>query len=117
MALQPTNVVLVLTTIPLDLDADRFARALVTERLAACVSVLAPMASTYHWQGTVESATERQVVMKTTAGRVAALEARVAELHPYDVPELLVVPLSGGGDGYLDWVVGEVRGEKVKSEN
>lgn len=107
MALQPTNVVLVLTTIPLDLDADHFARTLVAERLAACVSVMAPMASTYHWQGAIEAANERQVIVKTTAERVTAIERRLANLHPYDVPELLVLPVSGGGAAYLDWVAGE----------
>lgn len=116
MALQPTNVVLVLTTIPLELDADGFARTLVSERLAACVSVMAAMASTYHWHGAIEAASERQVMVKTTAERVTAIERRLADLHPYDVPELLVLPVGGGGAAYLDWVAGEVGTRDAGSE-
>jgi len=107
LALRSTGVVLVLTTIPVDLDADGFAKALVDSRVAACVSVLAPMSSVYRWQGSVETASERQVVIKTTSARLDALERRIGELHPYEVPELLVVPVSGGGAAYLAWVAAE----------
>jgi periplasmic divalent cation tolerance protein len=112
MAHPDTDVVLVLTTLPADFDAATLSRTLVVERLAACVSVMAPMHSLYWWQGQVESADERQVVIKTTSGQASALEARLQALHPYDVPELLVLPVTGGGQIYLDWVRGEtaVRG-------
>jgi periplasmic divalent cation tolerance protein len=96
--------VIVLTTFPADGDIAAFARTLVDERLAACVNVLPPMESTYRWQGAVEQASERQIVIKTTAARLADLNKRIATLHPYDVPELLVLQVAGGGDAYLQWV-------------
>ena len=95
---------LVLTTFPADSDADVFARTLVSERLAACVSVLPPMQSTYRWKGTVETAVERQVLIKTTAAKVAALEERVRALHPYEVPEFLVLNIQTGSAAYLSWL-------------
>ena len=104
-----SNLAIVLTTMPDDPRADELARTLVTERLAACVNVHGPMSSTYRWKQTVEREVERQLVIKTTADRVAALERRLRELHPYEVPELLVVPIEGGSDKYLQWVVAETR--------
>jgi periplasmic divalent cation tolerance protein len=95
---------LVLTTVPADGDADAFARTLVEERLAACVNVLAPMTSVYRWKGAVERAGERQVIIKTTAARVAALEQRLAALHPYDVPECVVIAIDAGSPAYLSWL-------------
>lgn len=99
-----TTVVVILTTMPDNAQTDELARALVDERLAACVNVHAPMTSTYRWQGRVEREPERQLVIKTTRDRVAAIEARLAELHPYDVPEFLVLPVEGGSEAYLRWV-------------
>jgi periplasmic divalent cation tolerance protein len=98
------SVVLVLTTLPLDQDPTMMATALVDEGLVACVNVLPPMRSVYRWQGRIEQADERQVVMKTTAARVPALQERLRQLHPYDVPEFVVLPVSGGSDAYLAWV-------------
>lgn len=99
-----TGCVLVLTTLAADADATAFARALVEERLAACVNVLAEMRSIYRWQGAVHDEPERQVVIKTTASSLAALERRIGELHAYDVPELIVVPIASGGAAYLSWI-------------
>ncbi|MGE3273960.1 MAG: divalent-cation tolerance protein CutA [Vicinamibacterales bacterium] len=99
-----------LTTWPADGDATAAARTLVDERLAACVSVLEPMTSVYRWDGRVTEDRERQLVIKTTAARGAAVEARLRELHPYDVPELLVLPIAGGGGEYLRWVQEQVTG-------
>ena len=96
--------VMVLTTLPADADGAAFARALVDGRLAACVNLLAPMESIYYWEGEIEHETERQVVIKTSKDRVAALWDRVRELHPYDVPEFLVLPIVDGNDAYLKWV-------------
>ena len=96
--------VIVLTTLPADADAPAFARGIVEARLAACVNLLAPMESIYRWEGQVEQETERQVIMKTTRERVLPLWERVRELHPYDVPEFLVVPVVDGNDAYLRWV-------------
>ena len=104
------DVVLVLSTAPAGDDtAERLARALIDERLAACVNVHAPIVSIYRWKGTVERDTERQLVIKTTRERVPALENRLRELHPYELPEFIVISTSGGSDKYLAWVAGEVR--------
>jgi periplasmic divalent cation tolerance protein len=99
-----TGCVLVLTTFAAQADIDGVARALVDERLAACVNILPPMRSIYRWKGEVEDAAERQVVIKTQAAAVDRLTARLRDLHPYEVPELLVVPIDGGGADYLAWI-------------
>lgn len=96
--------VIVLTTFPADGDAEAFATALVEERLAACVNLLPPMQSIYRWEGGIERDTERQVVVKTSRERIAALWDRVRDLHPYDVPEFIVLPIVDGNDAYLHWV-------------
>jgi len=101
---EPAAVVLVLTTLGADADAAAFARSLVDERLAACVNILPAVTSVYRWQGTVEQDREQLLVVKTTTDRLAALEARVRQLHPYDLPEFLVIPASGGSAAYLAWV-------------
>jgi periplasmic divalent cation tolerance protein len=102
--IESSSFVIVLTTFPVDGDAESFARTLVDEQLVACVNVLAPMQSLYRWQGTVEEANERQLVMKTSAASVEALKTRIARLHPYDVPEILVIAVTGGGEAYLRWI-------------
>ncbi len=96
--------VLMLTTWPDDRDPGTLARTLVDERLAACVSVLEPMVSVYRWQGAVEQSAERQVIIKTTAAQVDAVAERLAALHPYDVPELLVLSIEKGSEKYLAWM-------------
>lgn len=98
-----TEYVLVLTTFPED-GADTLAIALVEERLAACVNVLEPMRSIYRWKGRVETSVERQVVIKTKAANVANLEMRIKELHPYDLPEFLVLAIGSGSHAYLAWL-------------
>jgi len=100
-----SQLILILTTLPDD-RADAIARTLVDERLAACVNVHAPMRSTYRWKGIVERDAERQIVIKTTSDRRAALEARLRELHPYELPEFVV--LSGEASAaYGKWVADE----------
>lgn len=96
--------VLVLTTLPADADAVAFARTLVEERLAACVNLFAPMVSVYRWAGELQEESERQVLMKTTRERVVALWERLCALHPYDVPEFVVLPIVDGNDSYLRWI-------------
>ena len=91
-------------------EAERIGRAMVEERLAACVNLLPAMTSLYRWEGQVEEATERQLVIKTTAGAVNALQERLADLHPYDVPEFLVLPVADGSDSYLSWLRASVAG-------
>jgi periplasmic divalent cation tolerance protein len=98
-----TDLILILTTMPDDDRADRLARALVEEQLAACVNVHGAMASTYRWQGAVEREAERQVVIKSTRGRLADLERRIRELHPYELPEFVVLE-AAASDGYGKWV-------------
>lgn len=99
-----TDCVVVWTTISTTSDSRKLASALVTERLAACVNVLAPMESIYRWKGEVQTDPERQLIMKTTAARVPALKARLVQLHDYDVPEFIVTPVIDGSDAYLNWI-------------
>jgi periplasmic divalent cation tolerance protein len=106
------QVVLVLTTIAAEADGAALGRALVDERLAACVNVLPAMTSIYRWKGQVEQDREQQVIIKTTRDRLAALEARVRDLHIYELPEFLVVSAGGGAEAYLAWVE-----ESVKSDS
>ena len=98
-----TGCVLILTTLPASGD-ESIPKALVEERLAACVSVIGPITSFYRWEGAIERDVERQLVIKTTPERIAAVEMRLRELHPYDVPEFLVIPVAGGGNAYLEWL-------------
>jgi periplasmic divalent cation tolerance protein len=100
----------VLMTAP---DADtgrRIARALVDERLIACANVLPGVTSIYRWQGAVEEAAEVLVVMKTPAALVPRLFERAAALHPYEVPELLALPVGHGLPAYCRWVMEETDG-------
>ena len=103
------DAVIALTTLPTTADAEGFARALIEQRLAACVNVLSPMQSTYRWQGHVYKDDERQVIIKTWRDRVGDLEAQVRALHPYEVPEWLVVDAGAGSEPYLAWLKAETR--------
>lgn len=106
-----TSPLLVLTNCP-DADcAERIARALVDARLAACVNILAPARSVYRWQGAVEQADEVPLLIKTTAGRYAALEAAIRQHHPYEVPEIVALPIDRGLPAYLQWLADETRQE------
>jgi periplasmic divalent cation tolerance protein len=99
------------TTMPDEEQAGRLARVLVERRLAACVQVLGPVTSTYRWQGAVESAREWLCLLKTTRARYRELEAALVELHPYDTPEVVAVPLAAGSRRYLDWLAAAVAPE------
>jgi periplasmic divalent cation tolerance protein len=101
--MQPEYVI-VLTTLPADADGGQFGRTLVEERLAACVNLLPAMESVFRWEGRVEQDAERQVIIKTARERVAALWDRIRELHPYEVPEFVVLAISDGSDAYLRWL-------------
>ena len=104
------DVVVVLITMPDDAArTDELASALVDERLAACVNVSAPMTSTYRWKDAVERETERQLIIKTTRARLTDLEARVRELHPYELPEFIVLTVEAASKGYAEWVNRETR--------
>lgn len=105
----------VLMTAPDRETAERVGTALVEARLAACANVVPGISSVYRWQGAVERAEEVLVVLKTRSERVEALVSRAAELHPYDVPELLALPVREGHGPYLDWVRSETDGEPESS--
>lgn len=92
---------------PDDARADELARALVDERLAACVNVHGAMTSTYRWKGKVERDAERQIVIKTTRDRLTAVESRLRTLHPYELPEFIVIASDTGSEAYLAWVMKE----------
>ena len=98
-----TDVVMVMTASDDAEHADRLARLLVDQRLAACVQVLAPMRSTYRWHGDVEQADEHLLLIKTTHARVAEVSDAIVEHHTYELPEITVVELRGS-DVYLAWV-------------
>ena len=100
----PSDYVIVLTTLPTGADAPALAETLVGEHLAACVNVLPAMQSVYWWKDRVEHEREQQVVIKTTAIRLAAVQARIRELHPYELPEMVVLRIDGGDEAYLNWV-------------
>jgi periplasmic divalent cation tolerance protein len=97
----------VLVTAPDTECGERLARTLVEERLAACVNLVPGIRSFYRWEGRVQDDAEVLLVVKTQEGRGAALAARVQELHPYELPEVLELPAVGGSDAYLDWVFTE----------
>jgi len=99
--------VLVLTNCPDEESANAIALALVEERLAACVNILPRVQSVYRWQGAVESATEIPLFIKSTAANYPALEATIRDRHPYQVPEIIALPVVHGLPAYLDWIASE----------
>ena len=101
------EIIVVLTNMP-DRDAAlKLARELVAKRLVACVNVLAACTSVYRWKGEVEETSEVPVLIKTRAGRFDEVEAEIRRLHPYELPEIVAVPVTRGLDEYLEWVAGE----------
>lgn len=107
------SVILVYTTLPSEEAARALVRRLVEDRLVACGTMLSPVTSVYHWEGAVEEAAETQVLLKTRGARWPALLAAVQDLHPYDVPELLAVPVEAGLPAYMAWVGDETTEEGV----
>lgn len=99
-----TEFVVVLVTVGSRREGETIARQLVEEKVAACVNLLGPLRSTYWWQGAVEEAEEYLLVIKSRAGLLPALAERVRELHSYEVPEVLAVPVLGGSEPYLAWL-------------
>jgi periplasmic divalent cation tolerance protein len=96
--------VIVLTTFPADGNVEAFAEALIKERLAACVNALPAMRSIYTWEAKIERADERQLLIKTRTDCLHQLEVRLKELHRYEIPEFLVVPVLDGSREYLSWI-------------
>ncbi|MGD0801972.1 MAG: divalent-cation tolerance protein CutA [Terracidiphilus sp.] len=103
----PARIVLTTTSNP-D-EAARIARTLVEERLAACASLIPAVQSIYRWQGEVESAYETLLLIKTAPEQLAALEARLHQLHSYQIPELLVLNVDAASQPYLDWLLSSLR--------
>jgi periplasmic divalent cation tolerance protein len=100
---------IVLTTTPTPEEATRLGRALVEERLAACATLIPAVQSIYHWEGKVESSTETLLLLKTGPDQLPALEARLHELHSYQTPEFLILPVEAASQPYLDWLHSALR--------
>lgn len=105
-----TDILLVISNLPDQKSAQRLAEKLVEERLAACVNMLAPCASVYRWRGRTETATEYPVLIKTRMSLYPQVEQAIRKEHPYELPEIIGVPLSAGLPEYLKWVIAETRG-------
>jgi periplasmic divalent cation tolerance protein len=103
------EVLLVITNLPDRASAERLAGELVAQRLAACVNILAPCKSVYRWKDAVQSDEEHPLLIKTTAARFEALQSAIRASHPYELPEIIAVPVGRGLPEYLDWVAQETR--------
>ncbi|TAH40557.1 MAG: divalent-cation tolerance protein CutA [Betaproteobacteria bacterium] len=103
-----TDVLIVLTNLPDPAAAETLADRLIDARLAACVNILAPCRSVYRWQGAIERTAETPLLIKTTRAAYAALEAAIRAHHPYELPEIVAVPVQQGFTPYLAWVAGEL---------
>lgn len=101
------DALLILTNCPDEETANAIALAVVEQKLAACVNILPRVESIYRWQGAVEAASEIPLLIKSTAERYPALEAAIRERHPYDLPEIIAVPISAGLPAYLNWLAAE----------
>lgn len=99
-----SDFVVAMTTVPADFDAAGMAKTLVDRRLATCVNVLPAVMSVYRWEGAVETSAEQQLLMKTSADRIGALDEAVTALSPYDLPEFIVLPIVAGSTKYLAWL-------------
>jgi periplasmic divalent cation tolerance protein len=102
-----TSAVVVLSTAGSAEEAERIATALVEERLAGCVNLVAPITSIYRWQGAIERGSEVLLLIKTRRAAATKLVARLRALHSYDVPEAIVLPITAGSRDYLRWLLGE----------
>jgi len=102
-----SSALLVLTMFPQRDAAESLARELLAARLAACVQVGATVRSLYHWRGEIETADETPVAIKTRAPLYAKLEAAIRARHPYELPEIIAVPITDGLPAYLDWIAAE----------
>jgi periplasmic divalent cation tolerance protein len=106
------SILLVLTNLPDRAAAERLADTLIENHLAACVNILAPCRSVYRWKGAVQHDEEHPLLIKSTTERYAALEAAICAGHPYDLPEIIAVPVERGLPAYLEWVAGETNASR-----
>ena len=104
-----TEFVQIVTTVENKEDAQRIATALLEKRLAACVQIVGPMSSHYWWQGKIEEATEYQCLIKSRGELFPVVEKAIKAVHPYQVPELLAMPVLAGGAAYLAWLDSELK--------
>ena len=102
--MNPNHFQIVLTTCPDEACAERIGRVLVEEGLTACVNILPPMRSIYRWKGKIEDAHEQLLVIKSATARFPAIRDRVRSLHPYELPEIIAVPIADGLPEYLNWL-------------
>lgn len=109
--------VVVLSTVPSEETGKAIAGSLVSERLAACVNIVAEISSVYRWQGKLEESREALLVIKTRQEVLERLMKRIVELHPYEVPEVVVLPIVGGHLAYLEWVSASVDSGDGREEN
>ena len=98
----------VLTTVEHKADAEKIAKSLVKKRLAACVQIVGPLTSYFHWQGNLDSASEYLCLIKSRNELFAELEIEITHLHPYEVPEILAMPIIYGNKDYLNWLAAEL---------
>ena len=110
--MSPDEFVVVMVTASSADEAAHIGRVLVEDRLAACANVIGPIRSIYRWEGAVEDAAEHLLVIKARAADFTALETRVRELHSYDVPEVIALPLRAGSAPYLAWLDDATRGDR-----
>ncbi|HLX79384.1 MAG TPA: divalent-cation tolerance protein CutA [Burkholderiales bacterium] len=101
------NTLLVLTNLPDRAAAERLADSLIEQRVAACINILAPCLSVFRWKNDVQHDEEIPMLIKTTVDRYPALEAAIRARHPYELPEIIAVPIERGLAAYLDWVAAE----------
>ena len=101
------SALVVLTNLPDRAAAEKLAASLIEQRVAACVNILAPCRSVYRWQGAVQNDEEHPMLIKTTTERYAALEAAIRAAHPYDLPEIVALPIERGLPTYLNWIATE----------
>lgn len=102
----------VLTTVASEAEAEKIGAALVERRLAACVQTIGPITSRYRWQGKIEQAEEWQCLAKTEAGCYPEVEEAIREIHSYEEPEILAIPVLAGSKGYLGWISENVAPER-----
>ena len=106
------SALLVITNLPERAAAEKLAEALIARRLAACINILAPCRSVYRWRGAVQHDEEHPVLIKTTRAAYAELEAQIRAHHPYELPEIIAVPIERGLPAYLDWVAAETASSR-----
>lgn len=108
MAKSKIEIIIVLVTVPGVRVGNRVSKGILTSRLAACVTVISGVRSMYWWKGKIAQANEVMLVMKTTKSKYQKLERRIMDLHPYEIPEIIAIPLVAGSPRYIGWVASEV---------